>query len=171
MMRHRADTPIYKPQVSESPMPACAGTVIRHLFISRAHLIPDLPSCSLIPLSCSPALSPVPLFSHLFPVLTFSQLAPLISHLSPCSLTCSSSFILRPLILSHPAPRPAPPILPSSHPAPPILPHFHILHILRHLTSLFFLRFVLFAQPLLFAHPFLSHDRWQESAQSKLESM
>lgn len=87
MMRHRADTPIYKPQVPESPMPACAGTVIRHLFISRVPLIPDLPSCSLIPLPRSLTCSPI---------LTFSQLALLISRLFPCSLTCSSSSFLIP---------------------------------------------------------------------------
>lgn len=63
--------------------------------------IPDLPSCSLIPLPRSLTCSPI---------LTFSQLALLISHLFPCSLTCSSSSSLIP----RPVPR-----LPSSH--PPIL--------------------------------------------------
>lgn len=128
-MCHRADTPIYKTQVSESPMPACAGTVIRHLFISRAPLIPRLPSCSLIPLSCSPALSPA---------LPLSSCAP------------SSSLIPRPVILSHPAPRPA----------PPILPHSRLLHILRPLTSLFFLHFC-FSHNRFFSHiPRFSRNRF-----------
>lgn len=75
-MRHRADTPIYKPQVPESPMPACAGTVIRHLFISRVPLIPRLPSCltltssifcdlSLLCFSCTLCFSHNRFFSHI----------------------------------------------------------------------------------------------------------